>query len=279
MAEIVNWRSSETPFEFTCLLPIYRRDKGEIFQKSLLSVYENTRLPVEVIVCEDGELPPDLEACLESLSQRYDFTRIKNTGAPGLHNNLNNALKHVKTPWICRADADDINVKFRFATQIEFLEAHPDVSVLGSEIRENFVDGSSRVKRMPLDHDTILRSSAYRNPINHMTVFVKTDSIIDCGGYPPISYKEDYALWLTMLAKGHKLHNIAEALVEVTVNPDFYKRRGGGKNIHSELELLKLKNRLKIFPRRTTALSFVTRTTALCASPYVLRAIYRSMRG
>jgi hypothetical protein len=146
-------------------------------------------------------------------------------------------LPHVATRWICRADADDVNEPNRFADQIGFLAANPLVSVLGSDISELLPDGNRRIKHMPQTQEEILTWALYRNPINHMTVFVATEALRISGGYPSIPLKEDYALWLRMLAEGYRFANLPRPLVRVRLGSDFYRRRSGVRHLVSEARL------------------------------------------
>ncbi len=133
------------------------------------------------------------------------------------------------------------NLPERFEAQIRFLQSRPDIAAVGSALVEFWPDGRTRVKSMPLEDEEIVRWARYRNPINHMTAFFLTDAFFDCGGYPDIPMKEDYGLWLRMIARGHRLANLAEPLVRARLGASFYRRRSGLRNIASEYALFRIK--------------------------------------
>jgi hypothetical protein len=221
---------------FTCLLPVYAADDADAFSRAFASVAANSLQPSVILVCQDGALP----AALGEAVTRTGAAVIVHPGAKGLHHNLNSALTRVDTPWICRADADDINLPDRFERQAAFLAAHPEVDVLGGAIAELSPDGRRRIKPMPLNHDAIARRARWRNPINHMTGFMRTDAVRAVGGYPDIPRKEDYGLWLAMLARGARFANLPDVLVEARIGPDFHARRSGFENFASEHALYRL---------------------------------------
>lgn len=234
---------------------------------------ENTVSPHRIIICEDGDIPPILDAVIRDY-QQYNLLRIRNTGANGLHHNLNYALPYVETPWICRCDADDINMPDRFEKQIRYLKANPDVDVLGTCITEFDPHGGIRKKSMPIGPDHVAQWAGKRNPINHMTAFVRTDSIRACGGYPDVPLKEDYALWLLMLARGYQLDNLPEPLVRARMGESFHARRGGWHNFRSEWAIMNLKLSVPQISASDALLFFAIRSGVLLGGAPLTKAFY-----
>lgn len=250
--------------KFTCLLPIHDGDDADLFRQAYASILANTLLPTRILICQDGPLSTALGLAVAETGA----TIVENPGPKGLHHNLNHALTRVETPWICRADADDLNLPDRFARQIAYLADHPEVSVLGGAIEEVSPTGSSHLKSMPLTHAAISGRARWRNPVNHMTAFVRTQAACDSGGYPAIPRKEDYGLWLAMLARGHRFANLPDVLVRARLGTDFHGRRAGLHNLASEYALYRLQ------PRSPgAAMIHLARATAL-ASRTITRGAY-----
>ncbi len=222
---------------FTCLLPVCAADDPAGFSRAFASIEASSLQPSAILVCQDGALP----AALGQAVERSGAAVALNPGPKGLHHNLNNALAGVDTPWVCRADADDVNLPDRFERQADFLGAHADVDVLGGAIAEVAPTGRRRVKPAPLTHEAIAGRARWRNPINHMTAFMRVDAVRAVGGYPAIPCKEDYGLWLAMLARGARFANLPDVLVEAHVGPDFHARRSGLRNLASEHALFRLR--------------------------------------
>jgi hypothetical protein len=249
---------------FTCVVPVHAGDDPAHFDVAMTSIARSTLRPSAVLIAQDGELPAALGAVVQAcVAAGADRTR--NPGAKGLHHNLNHAIPRVRTPWIARADADDINRADRFARQALHLEQHPDLAVLGGGIAEFWPDGRRREKRMPTSHAAIVRRAAWRNPINHMTAFVRLDAFNACGGYPSLTQKEDYGLWLTMIGRGYRLANLDEALVEARLGADFYDRRAGRRNLESELGVYRIKRGVAGIGTVRAGLALAARVASLSA--------------
>ena len=228
-----------SPFAFTCLLPVWAGDAPESFLEAARSVETSTLPPDEILICQDGQLSHQgLERVVEGLLQNPRYRLTVNEGPRGLHHNLNRAADAVRTPWIARMDADDLNRPDRFAAQVAFLAANPGVDVLGGSILEVAEHGSARRRRVtPLTHSDIVRRANWRSPMNHMTVFMRRETFLAAGGYPNLARKEDYALWLRMIAMGAIFANLPQDLVEVRIGHDFARRRAGPASVVSEYQL------------------------------------------
>jgi len=147
--------------------------------------------------------------------------------------------------------------------QTRFLEQNPEITVLGGGILEFWPDGRQREKRMPLTHDEIVRRAQWRNPINHMTAFMKLDAVVACGGYPNLTQKEDYGLWLTMIGAGYLFANLATPLVRARLGDDFHDRRAGRRNLASELGIYRIKRGIPRIGHARAWIAMVTRAAIL----------------
>lgn len=261
--------------QFTVLLPVWRRDDPTLLVAALDSVVQNSCAPRRILICADGDLTPALEAVLA----RYPVDIAHNAGPNfGLHHNLNNALDQVTTPWIARADADDINLPERFACQVHAIAEDPSVDVIGTDLIEVAADGTEGLKHMPVTHENILRMARYRCPVNHNTVFVRTDALKQVGGYPDVPRREDYALWLRMLARGYRFGNVTKPLVRMTLGADFYVRRSGPSAVRSELMIGRLRRTLPGVGHLLSGFLTASRISAMVFGPQVIKPIYKAMR-
>ena len=249
--------------DFTVLAPVWRSDTAAHVETAMQSLARTTRRPVDIVICQDGDLPPDLAGVVDTAVANLGARVARNPGPTGLAHNLNHAMTTVRTAWVARIDADDVNLPDRFAVQIAYLRIHPDVAAVGGSIVEFAPDGTRRRKSMPLDHDAIVRRARWRNPINHMTAFFRADAFRACGGYPLIALKEDYGLWLTMIARGYRLANLDQDLVEARLGADFYARRAGVRHFASEFALYGLKRRIPAIGAGAATAAWLARSGAL----------------
>ena len=251
---------------FTCVVPVWAGDPPDWFDQALDSLAASSRLPDEILICQDGPLSAPLADLVAGAGARLGARVTSNPGPRGLQHNLNHAMAQVRTPYAARFDADDINLPDRFALQTEFADAHPEVAAHGGTIVEFAPDGATRRKTMPLTHEAILRYAAWRNPINHMTAFLRLDVFRAVGGYPDIRRKEDYGLWLRMLAAGERLANLPDDLVRARLGEGLHRRRAGLGNIASEWAIYELKRGTPDLNAGAAAAALLARSATLALS-------------
>jgi glycosyltransferase involved in cell wall biosynthesis len=230
--------------EFSVLIPVYIKENPASLKTALESILDNqTVLPQEVVIVEDGPITAELEQVLTDISSKYPkvINRIKLPVNQGMGAAMNVGLNNVSYKWVARMDSDDIAVANRFETQLEFLKAHPEIDVLGSAIEEfDRTPGDLKhFRKVPEKHDEIIRLMKYRNPLNHMTVFFRSDIAVQAGGYWSKRYFEDYNLWYEMKKVGARFHNMSENLVHVRVGNNMVGRRSGYAYFTFERILLK----------------------------------------
>lgn len=223
-------------YDFTVLMAVYRRDKPDLFEKAVQSIFSNTLKPNDFILVVDGAVGADLARIILNAQNSFPIRIFWLAENQGLANALNVGLNHVRTEWVLRADADDYNLPYRFERQLVFMKEGFDL--FGSAIVEVDKDGHYLGYRVtPCNASDIRLFSKLRNPFNHMTVGFRADFAKRCGGYPNIHLKEDYGLWASMMMNGASVANSPDVLVEATAGRDMYMRRGGWKYAKAEINL------------------------------------------
>jgi glycosyltransferase involved in cell wall biosynthesis len=175
------------------------------------SVLHQTITDLELIVIDDGST--DATA---SLLRTIEDPRLRVERQPprGLTPSLNRALGLARAPLVARLDADDVALPERLACQRAFLDARPDVGLLGTGARE--VDASGReigIVRPPEDDAAIRRAMIRRNPFVHSSVMMRRSALEKVGGYDEsLSVAQDYDLWMRM-SRITRLANLTAPLV------------------------------------------------------------------
>lgn len=128
---------------------------------------------------------------------------LKNEQQLGLAASLNKALQCAKGEYIARMDADDVSQEDRLARQSSFLDAHPEVGLLGSGFyRINEVGKRlGTVARKPLSDIEIRWAALLENPFAHPTMMMRRRILEENGiSYDPsYSTTQDYELWTRLL--------------------------------------------------------------------------------
>ena len=228
---------------FSVCMSVYRNDDVLFLQQALDSIMQQSYMPDEVVLVVDGPVSDELRNAIESKAQEY--AQIKPVYLPenkGLGNALREALLHANNAIIARMDSDDISMPGRFEKQLEYLQSHPDVDLVGGQITE-FIDTPDNIvakRNVPLSHEEIIKYMRVRCPFNHPTVMFRKKAVLDAGNYQDWFWNEDYYLWIRMMEHGCRFANLPEVLVNMRSGEDQYSRRGGKKYFRSEKEIQKL---------------------------------------
>lgn len=239
--------------KFTVGLPVYRSDNPEDFRTAVRSVYNQTVVPDEIIVVVDGPIPDTLKKVLAELQEEIPILR-----PVWLEKNMGHCIarqtyvNEARNAFIAGMDSDDIAAPNRFELEVKYLEAHPEVDIVGGQMSEFIGDPSNIVgyRTVPLNNDDIYSYMKKRCALNHVTVMFRKDSIVKVGNYQNWPWQDDYFLWVRMMIAGCTFANIPETVMNVRVGEGMYSRRGGWKYFKSEkgIQDLMLKNHLISFP-------------------------------
>lgn len=229
---------------FSVLMSVYNKENPSFFDMSLKSVLvEQTLLPDEFVLICDGELTDELELVIRKYQVEFPVVfKVFRKEHGGLGNALNFGLTKCSNNIVARADSDDISDPNRFQIQMSFMTEHPDVSVLGSYIDEfeNDWHKPHALKQVPLSNAEIRKRAKLKNPMNHMSVVLRKDSILSVGSYIDVPYVEDYHLWVRAMLAGYKFANLNKCLVHARVGNGMIARRSNIAQINSWRRVNKL---------------------------------------
>jgi len=215
--------------KLSVLMSVWAGEDPSFLRDSLRSLAAQTLRPAEVVLVEDGPLPPALPKAAKAGVGRLTLRRVPLRARGGLGPALQAGLLKCRHEWVARMDTDDLARPQRLRLQADFLDRHPDLSVLGGWISEfeGSPQGPTAVRKVPPGPEAVASFARFRNPMNHMTVLFRRSHVLAVGGYRDFPWFEDYDLWLRLLAKGHRLANLPEVLVDARFNEGSLARRRG----------------------------------------------------
>ena len=264
--------------KFSCLMCVYNGDDPNFVEKALISILlEQTLPPDQLVIVVDGQIPETLQKVIIDFSEKssnVEFEIVYRETNSGLATSLNDGLKHCRYEIVARMDADDISVKDRFARQIDYIEKHPNIDVIGGQIAEFDEEPaqSEAARFVPLDHIEISKTMTWRNPLRHPTVMFKKSVVLSAGGYPK-EYPEDHALWIELLIKGATFANIKDVLVHMRTNRAFFKRRSI-RFLFGELGILKRLQRYGLITFRKFVMLSALRIILRLSPGYIKKLVY-----
>ncbi len=192
-------------------MPVYN---GERFlRQSIESILSQSFNNFEFLIINDGSIDSTANILANYIDSRIQVvTHPKNLG---LITALNNGLSLAHGKYIARMDADDVSFPYRFEKQVEYLDEHPEIGVLGCGIQEideknQIIDSHIFVKT----HSLIYWSMYFYCPIAHPTVMMRHYLLDLVNGYSnDMVDAEDYGLWVE-LSKITKLANLDDILLQ-----------------------------------------------------------------
>ena len=226
--------------EFSLLMSVWGGDDPEFLDAAFRSaVHDQTRRPDDVVLVQDGPVPPPLAKVIGELmeSSPVPTTLLALDANVGLGVALDQGMSACAHDIVARMDADDIALPHRFAVQVPLVEQ--GIDLLGSSLLEFGDDPTDVVGRRvpPIDPETIVRYARFHQPFNHPTVVYRRSAVEAAGGYRHLALMEDYLLFAKMIGQGARVGNVAEPLVLYRVGAGAYARRGGVTLLKSEWRL------------------------------------------
>jgi len=203
---------------------VVRRPDPAAFRAAVASVLGQTLSDLELIVVET---PSDV-AVAPLLAESEDgrlVHRVLPARTP-LARARNAALALARAPFVGILDADDIAAPNRFERQVEFLQTHADIAVLGSALAVIAADGTPLgLRRYPEDHESIARAMRRYNAIAQPAVTARRAALEAVGGYAERAggVCEDYDLWCRLLQSGARFANMPDALCSYRIHDDSMK--------------------------------------------------------
>lgn len=264
-----------TKQKFSVAMSVYKNDNSIDFVDAVLSIFNQTYPPNEIILVIDGPVPDMMLKTIENLSEKTGIMKViplpKNMGHAIARQT---GLEAANNDLCAVMDADDLSVPNRFEKQLKAFEEHPEVSVVGGLINEfiHTTDNVVGARIVPEKDSDIKEYLKSRCPMNLVTVMLKKSDVMKVGGYQDWYCEEDYYLWIRLALGGYKFYNIQENLVNVRVGEEMYQRRGGKKYFKSEARLQKYMLNHKLISLSKYAYNVLIRWIVQVAMPNKMRS-------
>jgi glycosyltransferase involved in cell wall biosynthesis len=188
------------------------RDGERFLVEAVESVLGQTLSDLELIVVDDGS-SDGTPALLRKLASSDRRVRVRSQAPAGLAAALNAGCALAGGPYIARLDADDVALPDRLERQLAFLDAHPDVALLGGGIL--LID--ERGREIDREPGSAALDLMVRNGLVHPTVVMRAGAFRGLGGYR-LDQCEDYDLWLRFDER-HGVAALEEPVIRYRLHP------------------------------------------------------------
>ena len=207
----------------TVLMPVYNGERyvGEAIE----SILAQTFTDFELLIVDDGSTDRTLSILREYARQDRRVVVLQNGSNLGLVPTLNRGLSATRGEYIARMDADDVSLPERLARQVAYMDQHPEVGVLGTNIvyidaEGRLLNGGRPKARRPMSSTLIHWMLLWRCAIYHPTVMIRR-SVLEQTGFtydPNFRHAEDRDLW-TRLAKRTTIASLPDVLLHYRIRP------------------------------------------------------------
>lgn len=194
------------------VMPVY--NMATFLLECIPSILEQDYDNFELIIVNDGSTDQTTDAIHSFLDNRIVHVRREHDYMAS----MNAGIRLAKGKYIMRMDADDLMLQGRIRKQVEYMEAHPEVDVCGSGMK-NFGKDDSSLYGLT-GHTSVISSLLLYNTMAHPTVIMRKESveryIVKHGTLydKEYVYAEDYRLWTCMAMEGFRFDNIKDMLIK-----------------------------------------------------------------
>jgi glycosyltransferase EpsE len=184
------------------------------FDRAIPGILSQSFEDFEFILVDDGshDRTPEM---LRELAARDPRVRIFAPGRLGAATAYNYGVAQARGEYVARQDFDDCSYPDRLRLQVAFLDAHPDVGVVGGYyVLVDERRGERYVRMPPTEHAAIISAMARFVPIAHTVATFRRQAWTEAGGYPVVNNLIDLRFYLRVGKLGWRFANIPEVVGE-----------------------------------------------------------------
>ncbi|WP_048825644.1 glycosyltransferase family 2 protein [Hymenobacter sp. DG25B] len=194
------------------LLPVY--NVSPFIHDTIKSLLNQSFSDFEIIVIDDLSTDNTVDIIKSIIDNRIKLIiNKKNLGRAGSDMV---GLQHVQGKYIAKMDGDDICRPDRLSLQVNFLDSHPEINIVGSWM-QNF-GASTFCNRYPEHPEDTQVLTLFTLPTGNPSVMMRSSLFREEGMYYDVSLRqtEDYDFFVRYI-KEIKLHNIQDSLIKYRV--------------------------------------------------------------
>lgn len=202
----------------------------DIIKKSIESVLNQTYENLELLIFDDST-NDSTKSVIDKAAVDQRVTVNRFSKRKGFVQSLNTGLEQSHGKYIARMDGDDIALSDRLEKEVEYLETHPQISVVGGQI--DIIDEKENTtshRAYPTGGLKLWLFSCLRNPLAHPTIMMRRELIDNGYRYnEKLEMSEDLDLWLRLMNDGYRIANLEDTVLKYRVQESFNNKRTGEK--------------------------------------------------
>ena len=197
------------------LMPVY--NVAPYLREAMDSILAQPFHDFELIVLDDCS--PDNSAEILDTYTDERIVRYRGEKNMGLSNVLNVGMQLARGEFIARMDSDDISTPERLATQVAYLDAHPEVDLCSCSMELFGAKQETWVRETNVEDVKI--TALFHSPILHASSMWRREAFERVGlrFLQEMVPAEDYDMWTRAMVAGLRLVNIPEVMYLYRIHP------------------------------------------------------------
>jgi glycosyltransferase involved in cell wall biosynthesis len=216
------------------IMPIY--NCKQYLEESIISILSQSFSNFEFIIIDDGSTDSSSEIINSFQDHRIRVFKFQKN--IGIVDALNFGIEHSRGKYIMRMDGDDISHKDRMEAQVEYLEKHPEIDILGTWFM--YLD-NGEICKTPVTEYECLANMILGTVVGHPTMMLRKKSIDQhrIRYRKEYQFAEDYYFLYESIISNLKIQNIPHVLF-------YYRRHNGQISNTNSFQQIKLTKKIQL---------------------------------
>lgn len=199
------------------VLPFFQAE--QTLERAVQSILTQTFRDFELLLVDNNSTDRSVEIAQE-LSNSDSRIHIFHEAQQGVVFAMNRGVQNARGEMIARMDADDVSLPGRLEKQYRFLQTHPQIGLVGCNVRhvsslpseglQRFVDWVNTFH----SEEEIWLNRFVEIPLIQPSVLFRAGLVEQHGAYRHGDFPEDYELFLRWLAGGVRFAQLPDELLE-----------------------------------------------------------------
>ncbi|MGD8200602.1 glycosyltransferase family 2 protein [Ornithinimicrobium sp. W1679] len=189
------------------VIPAYN-PRTDWLDQAVRSVVEQVPPPLEVLIVDDGSSAP--------VTYDHPLVRVVRRSNGGVAAARNTGLHEARGEFVALLDQDDYWLPGKLAAQLALMR--PDVALCSTFTDCVHGDDGERTpygRTVPLGYDDMVAG----NKVQACSALMRRDTALAVGGFPPIQFVDDWAMWLE-LVRYSQVRHVPEVLAVYRLHDD-----------------------------------------------------------